>query len=396
MTTVNDVDFQGQRVLVRVDFNVPLNNKLEVTDDTRIRTTISTIETIIEKNGIPVLMSHIGRPKEGYQKELSLENIISTLEKLSGKTVSFAKDCIGEEVEKITKAAKTGEIVLLENLRFYEEESKGIADFAEKLSKNGDFYVNDAFGTAHRTHASTTVIAKFFNGKKAFGLTMAAEIENVSKVLNEGKSPVTAIIGGAKVSSKIGILENLMPKLDNLIIGGSMAFTFVKAKGGKVGSSLVENDYLKRALKILETAEKENVKMLFPKDSVNADSFNNDARQRISQTNNIEDGWMGLDVGPQTLNDLEEILLESKTILWNGPIGVFEFSNFERGTYELARLVAKSTKNGAFSLVGGGDSVAAVKKFGMEGAMSYVSTAGGAMLECLEGKELPGIKAINE
>jgi len=396
MTTVNDIDFKGQRVLVRVDFNVPLNDQLEVTDDTRIRATIPTVKAIIKNNGIPVLMSHLGRPKGGYEKELSLKNIVETLEKLSEQHVLFASDCIGDDVVKLTQQANTGEVVLLENLRFYTEESKGDLDFAKKLANNGDFYVNDAFGTAHRAHASTAIIADFFEGKKAFGLVMAAEIENVSKILNEGKSPVTAIVGGAKVSSKISILENLIPTLDNLIIGGGMAFTFIKAKGGKVGSSLVENDYLETAQKILEAADRENVKVILPEDSVNANSFSNEADQKISKADAIEDGWMGLDVGPQTLNALEEVLLQSKTILWNGPMGVFEFSNFERGTREVAKLIAKATEGGAFSLVGGGDSVAAIKKFGMEDEVSYVSTGGGAMLEYLEGKELPGIKAISQ
>ncbi len=396
MTTVNDIDFKGQRVLVRVDFNVPLNKNLEVTDDTRIRATIPTIRAILKNRGIPVLMSHLGRPKGGYEKELSLENIVDTLEKLSGQTVFFATDCIGKGTEELTRSAKTGEIVMLENLRFHTEESKGNREFAEKLSKNGDFYVNDAFGTAHRAHASTAIIADFFKGKKAFGLVMAAEIENVSKVLHQGKPPVTAIVGGAKVSSKISILENLTPRLDNLIIGGGMAFTFIKAKGGNIGSSLVEDDYLETAQKILETAEKENVKVFLPQDSVNADSFSDEAERKISRADHIEEGWMGLDVGPQTLNELEEVLLESKTILWNGPMGVFEFSNFERGTREVAKLIARATEQGAFSLVGGGDSVAAIKKFGMENEVSYVSTGGGAMLEYLEGKELPGIKAISQ
>lgn len=394
MTTVSDIQFDGQRVLTRVDFNVPLNDNLEVTDDTRIRATIPTIKRIMENGGKPVLMSHLGRPKGEYDEKLSLSNIIPKLEELSGCKVNFAIDCVGPETVKASNELKEGEILLLENLRFHDEEKDGNEEFARKLAENGDFYVNDAFGTAHRAHASTAVIAKFFEDKKAFGLVMAAEIENVGKVLESDRKPVTAIIGGAKVSSKIGVLENLIPRLDNLIIGGGMAYTFIRASGGKTGSSMVEEDFLDTAKDIMKKADQENVKIFLPVDSVNADKFDNGAEQRLTPADNIDDGWMGLDVGPQTINLLEPVLLDSAVILWNGPMGVFEFSNFEKGTRQVADIIVKATEGGAYSIVGGGDSVAAVKQFGLTDDVSYVSTGGGAMLEYLEGKELPGIKAI--
>ncbi len=395
MTTVNDIQFEGKRVLTRVDFNVPLNEERKITDDSRIRATLPTIKKIFEQGGRPVLMSHLGRPKGKYDSDLSLSHVVNRLAELSGHKVNFAMDCVGEEAVKASESLPEGEILLLENLRFHEEETKGDEDFAKELAKNGDFYVNDAFGTAHRAHASTAVIAKFFKGKSAFGLVMAAEIENVGKVLHSDKKPVTAIVGGAKVSSKISVLENLIPRLDNLIIGGGMAFTFIKARGGKVGSSLVEDDYLDTARNILKKADAENVKVYLPVDSVNADKFDNNAEQRITLSDAIDDGWMGLDAGPQTINSLEPVLMNSATILWNGPMGVFEFSNFEKGSRELANIIVKATTNGTFSIVGGGDSVAAVKQFGLSEDVSYVSTGGGAMLEYLEGKELPGIKAID-
>lgn len=394
MNTVKDYNFNGERVLIRVDFNVPLDSNLQVTDDTRIRATIPTIKTIIARGGRPVLMSHLGRPDGSYNEKMSLSHIVSTLEKLAGVKVHFAIDCIGKEAIEASNKLHKGEILLLENLRFHEGETKGDEEFAKALAENGDFYVNDAFGTAHRAHASTAVIAKFFKGKKAFGLVMASEIENVDKVLNSPKGGITAIVGGAKVSSKIAILENLIPKLDDLIIAGGMAFTFIKALGGKVGSSLVEGDFVNTAKDILKKAEGNNTKVHLPVDSVNADSFSNEASEDITAANDIKDGWMGLDIGPQTINNLEPVIMSSKTILWNGPMGVFEFSNFEKGTREVANLIAKATANGTFSVVGGGDSVAAVKKFGMDSEVSYVSTGGGAMLEYLEGKTLPGIKAI--
>lgn len=396
MTTISDIQFNNLRVLTRVDFNVPLDDNQKVTDDTRIRATIPTIKKILENGGRPVLMSHLGRPKGNPNPAMSLQNIVYKLEELSGCKVHFAADCIGEEAVRLSNDLPEGELLLLENLRFHSEEEKGDEAFAEELSKNGDFYVNDAFGTAHRAHASTAVIAQFFEGKKAFGLVMAAEIENVGKVVDGGESPVTAIVGGAKVSSKIDILVNLLPKLDNLVIGGGMAYTFIKSKGGQIGSSLVEEDYLDTAKEILQNAEKQNVKIILPLDSVNADAFDNEAKRELTKANEVAEGWMGLDVGPETIGQLEGVLMNSKTILWNGPMGVFEFPNFENGTKEVAKIIAKATASGTFSLVGGGDSVAAVKKFGMAEEVSYVSTGGGAMLEYLEGKVLPGIKAIQE
>lgn len=396
MKTVSDIQFNGKRVLTRVDFNVPLNDNQVVTDDTRIRATLPTIKTIMANGGRPVLMSHLGRPKGERNPDLSLSHIKDKLEELTGARVVFANDCIGTEVEEASKNLRDVEILLLENLRFHNEETQGDVAFAEALSKNGDFYVNDAFGTAHRAHASTAVIAQFFPENKALGLVMAAEIENVSKVLNSTKKPVTAIVGGAKVSSKIGVLENLIPRLDNLIIGGGMAFTFIKANGGKVGSSLVEDDFLDTARKIMQTAAENNVDIFLPVDSWNADSFSNDAKRKLTPANEIPDGWMGLDVGPETMKQLEGVLLKSEVILWNGPMGVFEFENFAGGTREIAEIIARATRAGSFSIVGGGDSVAAVKKFGMTDQVSYVSTGGGAMLEYLEGKELPGIKVFQE
>ncbi len=394
MITVNDFQFNGKRVLVRVDFNVPLDDDLRVTDDSRIRATIPTIKAIVQNGGRPVLISHLGRPEGEKVEKLSLRSTVSTIQSLSGMNVTFCDDCIGDEVVKMTKNIKEGEIMLLENLRFYSEETEGDLSFAEKLAANGDFYINDAFGTAHRAHASTAVIANFFEGKKAFGLVMAAEIENVNKVLFSKEKPVTAIVGGAKVSSKLAILENLISKLDHLIIAGGMAFTFIKAKGGQVGQSLVEDDFLEVAKSIMDLAEEKGVIIHLPIDSKNADKFDNDAESHFSSAYKIGDGWMGLDVGEDTIKELEPVIMGSKTVLWNGPMGVFEFSNYEYGTKAMAELIARATKKGTFSIVGGGDSVAAVKKFGMADKVSYVSTGGGAMLEYLEGKTLPGIKAI--
>lgn len=394
MTTVKDIQFEGKRVLVRVDFNVPLNDGLKVTDDTRIRATIPTIQTILENGGRPVLMSHLGRPKGAYDDKFSLSNIAYKVEELLGVKVNFAIDCVGGEAVQASKELKEGEVLLLENLRFHEGETNGDKAFAEELAKNGDYYVNDAFGTAHRAHASTAIIADFFKGNKTFGLVMAAEIENVSKVLNSTEKPVTAIVGGAKVSSKIAILENLVAKLDNLIIGGGMAYTFLKAKGGKIGSSLVEDDFLETAREILKSAESKGVNVYLPVDSVNADQFSNDANTEVTAADTIQDGWMGLDVGPKTVEMLDDVLKASKVILWNGPMGVFELPNFANGTVGVGKSIVEATKNGAFSIVGGGDSVAAVKQFGMAEQVSYVSTGGGAMLEYLEGKNLPGIEAV--
>lgn len=394
MTTVKDIQFEGKRVLVRVDFNVPLNDDLKVTDDTRIRATIPTIQTILENGGRPVLMSHLGRPKGAYDDKFSLSNIAYKVEELLGVKVNFAIDCVGGETVQASNDLKEGEVLLLENLRFHEGETNGDKAFAEELAKNGDYYVNDAFGTAHRAHASTAIIADSFKGNKTFGLVMAAEIENVSKVLNSTEKPVTAIVGGAKVSSKIAILENLVAKLDNLIIGGGMAYTFLKAKGGKIGSSLVEDDFLETAREILKSAEIKGVNVYLPVDSVNADQFSNDANTEVTAADTIQDGWMGLDVGPKTVEMLDDVLKASKVILWNGPMGVFELPNFANGTVGVGKSIVEATKNGAFSIVGGGDSVAAVKQFGMAEQVSYVSTGGGAMLEYLEGKNLPGIEAV--
>tara|TARA_R110002096_G_scaffold386418_2_gene580345 strand:- start:42589 stop:43782 length:1194 start_codon:yes stop_codon:yes gene_type:complete len=396
MKSISTINFEEKRVLVRVDFNVPLDEEGNITDDSRMKACIPTIKTIMDNGGRPILMSHLGRPKGQRNLDLSLNYLTKHLEDLTGKEVVFMEDCIGEDVVDATETMGKNQILLLENLRFYKEETDGDENFAKSLSLNGDFYVNDAFGTAHRAHASTAVIAKFFKENKAPGLVMSAEIENVNKVLNERKSPVTAIVGGAKVSSKIDILSNLIPKLDNLIIGGGMAFTFIKANGGMIGKSLVENDYLDTAINILKKADEYDVDVYLPIDSVNADAFSNDAKRSISLANEIAENDMGLDAGPKTLEELKDVLQQSKTILWNGPMGVFEFENFSQGTEAIGNMIVEATKNGAFSLVGGGDSVAAVKKFNIQDEVSYVSTGGGAMLEYLEGKELPGIKALSE
>lgn len=394
MKTVNDINFKGKKALIRVDFNVPLDDNFNVTDDTRMRASKPTIFKILEDGGSCVLMSHLGRP-ENKEVEFSLKHIVKSLSNILGIQVKFVDDCIGAKVEAAVSSLKSGEILLLENLRYHKEETKGDRDFAEKLSKLGDVYVNDAFGTAHRAHASTAIIAEFFPQNKCFGLLLASEIQNVEKVLESSEKPVTAIIGGAKVSSKITIIENILDKIDHLIIGGGMAFTFIKAKGGKVGSSLVEEDKQDLALEILEEAKKKNVKVHLPVDVVIADSFSDSANTRIEAIDHIPDGWMGLDVGPETNSLFEKVILESKIILWNGPVGVFEMDSFAEGTKVLGQNIAKATHNGAFSLVGGGDSVAAVHKFKLDKKVSYVSTGGGAMLEMLEGKTLPGIKALS-
>lgn len=394
MKTVNDIDFKGKKALIRVDFNVPLDGNFNVADDTRIRAAKPTILKILEDGGSCILMSHLGRPKNKEQ-EFSLQHIVKPLSDILGIQVKFVDDCIGPKVSEAVSNLKSGEILLLENLRYYKEEEKGDRDFAEKLSKLGDVYVNDAFGTAHRAHASTAIIADFFPQNKCFGLLLASEIENLNKVLETSEKPVTAIIGGAKVSSKITIIENILDKIDHLIIGGGMAFTFVKAQGGKIGGSLVEDDKQKLALEILEMAKQKNVKVHLPVDAIIADNFSETANTQTISVNNIPDGWMGLDVGPKTNELFAEIIAESKTILWNGPLGVFEMEKFSEGTKTLGDNIAKATKNGAFSLVGGGDSVAAVQKFNLSEKVSYVSTGGGAMLEMLEGKVLPGIKALS-
>ncbi|SDW20943.1 phosphoglycerate kinase [Aequorivita viscosa] len=394
MKTVNDIDFKGKTALIRVDFNVPLDEELNVTDDTRIRAAKPTILKIMEDGGSCVLMSHLGRPKN-RENEFSLKHIISPLSDILGIQVKFIDDCVGVDVEKVVSNLQSGEILLLENLRYHPEETQGDVAFAEKLSKFGDVYVNDAFGTAHRAHASTAVIADFFPENKCFGLLLASEIESVKKVLENNEKPVTAIIGGAKVSSKITIIENILDKIDHLIIGGGMAFTFIKAQGGAIGDSLVEEDKQDLALEILEKAKQKGVSVHLPVDAVIADSFSATANTKISAINNIPDGWMGLDAGPETNDLFSEVIDKSKTILWNGPVGVFEMEKFAEGTKSLGLSIAKATKNGAFSLVGGGDSVSAVQQFNLTDKVSYVSTGGGAMLEMLEGKTLPGIKALS-
>ena len=393
MKTLKDFNFQDKRALIRVDFNVPLNENFEVTDATRIVSAKPTIIKILEDGGSCVLMSHLGRPK-GVQAEFSLKHIIKKTEDVLGVEVKFAENCFGEEAEAMANALQPGEILLLENLRYHEEEKQGNLEFAEKLSKLGDIYVNDAFGTAHRAHASTTIVAQFFPEAKCFGHLLAKEMESIKKVLEDGEKPVLAILGGAKVSSKITVIENILDKVDHLIIGGGMTFTFVKAQGGSVGESICEDDKMELALDILKQAEAKGVKIHLPVDVVAANSFSNDADTQVVDVKSIPDGWQGLDAGPRSLENFDNVVNESKTILWNGPLGVFEMETFSKGTIALGNSIAKSTKGGAFSLVGGGDSVAAVKQFGFENKVSYVSTGGGAMLESLEGKTLPGIVAI--
>jgi len=395
MKTVNDFDFKNKKALIRVDFNVPLDADFNVTDATRIEAAKPSIIKILEDGGSCILLSHLGRPKN-KENEFSLQHIVKKASEILGVSVKFVDDCIGQQAQDAANAIQPGEIILLENLRYYDEETDGNADFAEKLSRLGDIYVNDAFGTAHRAHASTAVIARFFPENKCFGLLLASEIESIHKVLNESVRPVTAIIGGAKVSSKITIIENILDKIDHLIIGGGMAFTFIKAQGGSIGASLVEDDKQELSLEILKKAKDKNVAVHLPVDVVSADSFSEFASTEIDAIDAIADGWMGLDVGPRTNANFEEVILNSKTILWNGPVGVFELEPFSRGTKSLGNAIAEATKNGAFSLVGGGDSVAAVKQFNMASKVSYVSTGGGAMLEMLEGKTLPGIQAILE
>lgn len=395
MKTIDQLNFEGKKALIRVDFNVPLNDKFEITDDTRIAAAIPTINKIIKDGGSVILMSHLGRPKNGPEAKFSLKHLVNHLSKALNVNVKFVTDCIGSEVETTVSHLKAGEVLLLENLRFYAEEQNGDTDFAKKLAKLADVYVNDAFGTAHRAHASTAVIANFVGENKCFGYVMANEIVNLEKVVNEGERPITAIMGGAKVSSKITIITKLMDKVDKIIIGGGMSYTFAKAMGGKVGDSLVENDKLDLALSLIAEAKEKGVELLIPVDSLNADAFSNDANTVVTDIDKVEDGWMGLDISDKTKTIYREAILSSRTILWNGPMGVFEMDKFAEGTKFVANAIADATAKGAFSLVGGGDSVAAVKKFNMQNKVSYVSTGGGAMLEYLEGKELPGVKAIN-
>ena len=393
MKTVADFDFKDKKALIRVDFNVPLDDQFNVTDATRIEAAKPTIDKILADGGSVILMSHLGRPK-GVQKEFSLQHIVSKVSEILGVSVQFVDDCIGENAVKAASNLKAGEILLLENLRFHKEEESGDVVFSEKLSKLADIYVNDAFGTAHRAHASTTIVALFFENRKCFGLLLAKEIESLNKVLQNSQKPVTAVLGGSKVSSKITVIENILDKVDHMIIGGGMTFTFVKALGGTIGNSICEDDKLELALEILKLAKEKNVQIHLPVDVIAASAFANDAETKIVDVNSIPDGWQGLDAGPKSLENFKKVILESKTILWNGPLGVFEMPNFANGTIQLGNFIAEATQNGAFSLVGGGDSVAAVKQFDLEDKMSYVSTGGGAMLEMLEGKVLPGIAAI--
>ncbi|MCF6168636.1 phosphoglycerate kinase [Lutibacter sp.] len=393
MKTIDNINFKGKKALIRVDFNVPLNENFEVTDATRIQSAKPTISKVLKDGGAVVLMSHLGRPK-GVEEKYSLKHIVKEVSEVLGIEVKFASDCVGDEVEKMVSELKMGEVLLLENLRFHPEEKVGDVNFAKQLSKLGDVYVNDAFGTAHRAHASTTIVAQFFPNNKCFGFLLAKEIESIKKVLEEGEKPVLAILGGAKVSSKITVIENILDTVDYLIIGGGMSFTFVKAQGGKIGDSICEDDKQELALDILKQAKEKGVQVYIPVDVVAADAFSNDANTQICDINKIPDGWQGLDAGPKSIEIFNKVVLESKTILWNGPLGVFEMESFSKGTIALGNSIAEATKKGAFSLVGGGDSVAAVKQFGFENKVSYVSTGGGAMLESLEGKTLPGIEAM--
>jgi phosphoglycerate kinase len=395
MQTIETYDFSGKRALIRVDFNVPLNEKFEITDDTRMRAALPTIKKVIEKGGSPIIMSHLGRPKNGPEDKFSLRHLVDHLsELLDGVTVKIAPDCIGEEVQKMAGEVKPGEVLILENLRFHKEETKGDEAFAEQLAKNGDCWINDAFGTAHRAHASTAVIAKFFPNDKMFGYVIGSEIESLDKVLNSPSRPLTAIMGGAKVSSKITIIENLLDKVNNLIIGGGMTYTFVKARGGKIGDSICEDDYLETAKNIEKLAKEKGVQLIMATDVLAADDFSNDANTKVVAANEIPDGWQGLDVGPESIKAMMKVIEESGTILWNGPVGVFEFDTFAKGSRAIGDAIVAATKKGAFSLIGGGDSVACINKFGLAGGVSYISTAGGALLEYLEGKELPGIAAV--
>jgi phosphoglycerate kinase len=393
MKTLQDFNFHAKKAIIRVDFNVPLDENFNVTDANRIEAAKPTIDKILADGGSVILMSHLGRPK-GKQDQYSLRHIVAKTSEVLGVNVLFAEDCRGEIAQNAAKNLKQGEVLLLENLRFYAEEEAGDENFAKELASLGDIYVNDAFGTAHRAHASTTIIAKFFPTSKCFGMLLAKEIESLNRVLNNSVKPVTAVLGGSKVSSKITVIENILDKVDHMIIGGGMTFTFVKALGGKIGDSICEDDKQELALEILRLAKEKNVQIHIPVDVIAADAFSNDANTKVVDVREIPDGWQGLDAGPKSLENFKKVIMESKTILWNGPLGVFEMENFANGTITLGNYIAESTANGAFSLVGGGDSVAAVKQFGLEDKMSYVSTGGGAMLEMLEGRDLPGIAAI--
>ncbi len=396
MKTIDNYNFKGKKVIVRVDFNVPLNDQFKITDDTRIRAAIPTIQKLRSEGAAVILMSHLGRPKNGPEDKFSLKHLVKTLSEKLDTAVQFADDCIGDEASKKAAALKAGEVLLLENLRFYKEETKGDEAFAKKLAELADVYVNDAFGTAHRAHASTAIIAKFFPNDKMFGYVMGNELRSINKVLKEGEKPFTAILGGAKVSGKIEIINNLLDKVDNLIIGGGMMFTFIKAKGGKTGNSLVEDDLIETAKDAMLKAEQLGVNLYIPEDAVIADKFDNEANQKCRPSNDIPDGWMGLDIGVEASETFRKVIEGSATILWNGPMGVFEMDNFAEGTLDVAKAIARATEKGAYSLVGGGDSVAAINKYHLQDKVSYVSTGGGAMLEYIEGKTLPGVAAIEK
>jgi phosphoglycerate kinase len=394
MKSIENYNFSGKRVITRVDFNVPLNDRFEVTDDTRIKAALPTIQKILNDGGSLILMSHLGRPKGGYEEKFSLKHVIPYLSEMLNLPVQFAPDCIGQETLQMAENLRSGEVLVLENLRFHPEETKGDERFAEALSSLAEVYVNDAFGTAHRAHASTTIIANYFEEEKLFGYLIGSELKSMDRLMLSPEHPFTAIMGGAKVSDKILIIEQLLNKVDHLIIGGGMTYTFIKALGGRIGDSLVEEDKLNLALEIMETAKSKNVEIHLPVDNVIADKFDNLANREYSKIDNVPDGWMGLDIGEETIRTFEAVIGQSKTILWNGPMGVFEMENFQNGTKCIAEAIARITQKGAFSLVGGGDSVAAVNRFHLSDQVSYVSTGGGAMLEYMEGKELPGIKAI--
>ncbi len=396
MKTIDTINFKGRRAIMRVDFNVPLNSDFQITDDSRMRAAVPSIKKILDDGGSVIVMSHLGRPKEGPEDKFSLRHIREHLAKLLDVEVKFAEDCIGDLTHQKAMNLRPGQVLLLENLRFYKEETKGNEEFAGKLAQLADVYVNDAFGTAHRAHASTTIIAKFFPNDKVFGFLMARELSSIDKVLKDVQRPYTAIIGGAKVSSKIEILENLLDKVDDLIIGGGMMFTFIKANGGQIGGSLVEEDFIEKAKEIMAKAEKKGVKLHIPTDAIIADAFSNDASFKESAADAIPEGWLGLDIGPESMKAFSDTIKKSKTVLWNGPMGVFEMENFAKGTKVVAEALVEATSNGAFTLIGGGDSVAAINQLGLANQVSYVSTGGGALLEYMEGKILPGVQAINE
>lgn len=396
MKNISDIYLEGKQVLIRVDFNVPLDEHFNITDDSRIQAALPTIKKVIADGGKAIVMSHLGRPKNGFEEKFSLKHIVKHLSDLLETPVSFSSDCIGENTITDVKKMENGDVLVLENLRFYSEEKEGDANFAKQLANLGDVYVNDAFGTAHRAHASTAVIADYFPNTKYFGLLLSNEINSLETALKNPERPFTAIIGGAKITGKIDVITSLFDKVDNLIIGGGMAYTFAKAMGGSIGNSLVENDKVALAKSLIADAKEKGVQLLLPSDSVNADDFNNNANIQHSEITNVPDGFMGLDIGSDSITCFSEVILNSKTIIWNGPMGVFEMENFSNGTKKIGAAICEATKNGAFSLVGGGDSVAAVKQFGFADKVSYISTGGGAMLEYLEGKELPGVVAIQD